>query len=54
MDIKLDTKAMNALFPEGNTWDDTYWGVCKGVGTNYLGKLLMIVRNDLKAKNESI
>ncbi len=30
---------------EGNTWGDTFWGVCKGVGENHLGKLLMKVRN---------
>jgi ribA/ribD-fused uncharacterized protein len=29
---------------EGNTWNDTFWGVCKGVGENQLGKLLMEVR----------
>lgn len=26
---------------EGNTWGDTFWGVCNGVGENMLGKLLM-------------
>lgn len=26
---------------EGNSWNDTYWGVCNGVGENNLGKLLM-------------
>lgn len=29
---------------EGNHWGDTYWGVCKGVGQNHLGKLLMELR----------
>jgi hypothetical protein len=29
---------------EGNTWGDKYWGVCDGVGKNWLGKLLMEVR----------
>lgn len=33
---------------EGNTWGDTYWGVCKGVGENHLGKILMQVREELK------
>ena len=28
---------------EGNYWGDTYWGVCKGVGQNKLGKILMAV-----------
>lgn len=31
---------------EGNTWNDTYWGVCKGVGENKLGKILMTIRNE--------
>jgi ribA/ribD-fused uncharacterized protein len=29
---------------EGNTWGDTFWGVCGGQGENMLGKLLMEVR----------
>jgi N-glycosidase YbiA len=33
---------------EGNTWGDTYWGVCKGVGKNRLGVLLMQVREELR------
>lgn len=32
---------------EGNTWGDTYWGVCNGVGQNKLGKLLMQVRDNI-------
>lgn len=32
---------------EGNTWGDTYWGVCDGQGKNHLGKLLMQVRDGL-------
>ena len=34
----------NVELVEGNTWGDTFWGVCKGVGTNWLGKILMDVR----------
>jgi ribA/ribD-fused uncharacterized protein len=33
---------------EGNTWGDTYWGVCDGVGENKLGKLLMQVRSEIR------
>ena len=33
---------------EGNTWGDTVWGVCDGVGQNLLGKLLMLVRTNLR------
>lgn len=32
---------------EGNDWGDTYWGVCDGEGQNILGKILMIVRDEL-------
>lgn len=37
---------------EGNTWGDTYWGVCKGKGKNVLGKLLMKVREEHKAESK--
>jgi ribA/ribD-fused uncharacterized protein len=33
---------------EGNTWGDTFFGICDGVGENHLGKLLMKVRESLK------
>jgi ribA/ribD-fused uncharacterized protein len=33
---------------EGNNWGDTYWGVCNGQGTNVLGKILMLVRGQLR------
>lgn len=33
---------------EGNHWGDTFWGVCKGVGENHLGKLLMEIREELR------
>lgn len=39
----LDTKGIELI--EGNTWNDTYWGVCRGKGQNNLGKLLMKVRD---------
>ena len=29
---------------EGNRWNDTYWGVCNGVGKNILGELIMATR----------
>ena len=37
---------------EGNTWGDTFWGVCNGVGENHLGRLLMEVREALRKKEE--
>jgi ribA/ribD-fused uncharacterized protein len=33
---------------EGNEWGDVYWGLCKGVGENHLGKILMQVRSECK------
>jgi ribA/ribD-fused uncharacterized protein len=33
---------------EGNTWGDTFWGVCDGVGENNLGKLLMNIRKEIR------
>lgn len=35
---------------EGNTWGDTYWGVCRGRGENRLGKIIMQVRDELRAQ----
>lgn len=40
----------DAILIEGNTWEDTYWGVCDGVGENRLGKLLMEVREECKKR----
>jgi ribA/ribD-fused uncharacterized protein len=33
---------------EGNSWGDTWWGVCRGKGQNMLGQLLMQRREELK------
>jgi ribA/ribD-fused uncharacterized protein len=37
----------NSILIEGNTWNDVFWGVCRGNGLNMLGKLLMEVREEL-------
>lgn len=34
---------------EGNTWGDTFWGVCNGIGDNHLGKILMKIRDELRS-----
>lgn len=34
-----------AQLVEGNWWGDVYWGVCRGVGENHLGKILMAERS---------
>lgn len=33
---------------EGNHWGDVYWGVCRGVGQNWLGRILMDVRTAIR------
>ena len=33
---------------EDNYWGDTYWGVCKGVGANKLGRMLQHLRDNPK------
>ena len=38
----------DAVLVEGNTWNDTYWGVCDGKGLNKLGEILMKVREELR------
>jgi hypothetical protein len=38
----------DAYLEEGNTWGDRIWGVYQGQGTNWLGKILMTVRAELK------
>jgi hypothetical protein len=40
----------DAILIEGNTWGDTFWGVCKGVGKNHLGKILMAIRKELQER----
>ena len=37
---------------EGNRWNDTYWGVCGGIGENNLGKILMRIRSELQEKTQ--
>jgi ribA/ribD-fused uncharacterized protein len=42
----LDTG--DEILQEGNKWNDRYWGVCRGVGKNHLGNILMTVREYLR------
>ena len=49
--IKLQNKLLatgEEELIEGNTWNDTYWGVCRNCGKNMLGKILMKIRRELK------
>lgn len=38
----------DAELVEGNTWGDRFWGVCDGEGLNWLGRLLMRVRDEIR------
>lgn len=38
------------LLVEGNTWNDTFWGICRGKGQNHLGKILMKIREELRGE----
>ena len=42
----LDTGYVKIV--EGNTWGDTFWGVCDGKGHNCLGIMLMSLRNSFR------
>ena len=44
-DLLLATK--QRVLIEGNTWGDTFWGVCNGVGQNHLGRTIMEKRRQL-------
>lgn len=42
----IDTWPLELI--EGNWWGDRFWGICNGEGENYLGKLLMKIREELR------
>jgi len=42
----IDTKDLQLI--ETNYWYDEFWGVYNGKGLNHLGRLLMIVRDEIK------
>lgn len=41
-------KTGEAELVHDNKWNDKFWGVCRGVGENWLGKILMEVREEIK------
>lgn len=43
--LQLRLKALQGEITEDNTWNDTYWGRCNGIGENNLGKILMDLRD---------
>ena len=48
--LLLDTD--NIPIVEDNTWGDTFWGVCNGVGDNHLGKIIMKIREEIKRNDD--
>jgi ribA/ribD-fused uncharacterized protein len=44
----------DAFLIEGNTWGDRVWGTVNGEGCNYLGKILMKVRAELRGERFDI
>jgi ribA/ribD-fused uncharacterized protein len=44
----------DAQLVETNTWGDKFWGVYKGEGKNTLGKILMVVRDEVKGRENAI
>jgi len=38
----------NAKLIEGNHLGDKFFGVCNGIGENWLGKILMQIREEIK------
>ena len=51
--IKLLQTGLEPII-EGNTWGDTYWGKCKGIGQNKLGQTLMRIRNELYEEEANV
>lgn len=37
----------NRYIEETNRWNDKFWGICDGKGSNHLGSLLMSIREEL-------
>lgn len=42
----VDTGNMEII--ESNYWNDTYWGVCDGIGFNNLGNIIMGIRREIQ------
>lgn len=51
---KLLLATENEEIVEGNSWGDVFWGVCRGVGENRLGKMIMEIREEIRNGEETI
>lgn len=52
-DIAVKLLEIEGEIVERNYWKDTFWGVCNGVGENWLGRILMGVRGTLKQEQNT-
>lgn len=46
-------KTGDAKLVMNNKFNDKFWGVCRGVGENWLGRILMEVRDELRKEMKS-
>ena len=46
-----DLVRINGDIVEENTWNDTFWGVCNGVGENHLGEILTKLRDEYRSNS---
>jgi hypothetical protein len=37
---------------QDNKWNDRFWGICRGEGENWLGKILMEIRQEIIDQND--
>jgi ribA/ribD-fused uncharacterized protein len=44
----------SAHLEEGNTWGDVIWGTVNGIGKNWLGEILMLVRHELREQKAAV
>ena len=44
--LRRKLMAVEEPIVEDNWWNDTYWGVCRGVGENRLGQILSKIREE--------
>ena len=45
-DLAKKLTKIEGVIQEENSWNDTFWGVCNGIGKNNLGIILMKIRDE--------